>query len=133
MITLSLLQHLSDEGFGIIDTDLFFQKLTLDKKGLYISNIGAPGTRGQRKIQPFEILSRGSNDLDGYLKLQAVMNYLEGAYGKVCNLPDVAIPVTPFISPGYQKVTIQKPSTITNVGLDANNRTIYSITGSMIY
>jgi len=36
MITLSLAKHLEDEDFGVIDTDIFYQKLTLDKKGIYI-------------------------------------------------------------------------------------------------
>lgn len=129
MITLSFLKLLENNGFGTIDTDLFFQKLTLDKKGLYISNIGDPYTRGQRKTQSFELYARGINDVDGYKKLEDVLDFLQASYSTVCTLP----PVPPITTKEYKNVTILPLSTITNVGLDANNRIIYSITGQIIY
>lgn len=40
MITLSLLKFIENNGLGVIDQDLFWQKLTLDKVGIYIADIG---------------------------------------------------------------------------------------------
>lgn len=129
MVTLSFLKLLEDEGFGTIDTDLFFQKLTLDKKGLYIADIGDPLSRGVRKTQSFELYARGNNDVDGYKNLIDILNWMKEAYGTICELP----PVPPISTDEYSNVTIQPTSSITNVGLDANNRIIYSLTGQITY
>lgn len=129
MITLSFLKLLEDEGFGTIDDDLFFQKLTLDKKGLYIADIGDPGSKGARDLQSYELFARGDNDVDGYKLLKDVRRFLINEYSTICELPAVS----PITSVGYTNVELSKPSTITNVGLDDNNRIIYSITGTIIY
>lgn len=129
MITLSFLKLLEDGGFGVIDSNLFFQKLTLDKKGLYIADIGDPVSRGTRRSQSFELLARGASDVDGYKLLNDVMDFIKQSYSTVCELP----PVPPITLDGYTNVTILLTSTITNVGLDANNRIIYSIQGQIIY
>jgi hypothetical protein len=129
MITLSFLKLLENEGFGTIDVDLFFQKLTLDKKGLYIADIGDPVAKGFRDTQSFELFARGSNDIDGYKLLTEVRRFLINEYSNICELP--AVP--PITTEGYTNVELSKPSTITNVGLDDNNRIIYSITGTIIY
>lgn len=128
MITLSLLKFLENNGLGEIDKSLFFQKLTLDKVGLYISNIGDAGDRTQRTSQSYEIYARGSNDVDGYKRIQKAMEFLADSYS-VCELP--AVP--PITTENYKNVTILKPSTISNIGLDANNRIIYSFTGTILY
>src|SRR5215217_6544009 len=124
MVTLSFLKLLENNGFGTIDTDLFFQKLTLDKKGLYISDIGDQIIRGQRRTQSFELYARGVNDVSGYKQLTDVINFMKNSYSDVCELPSV-----PLLSTGYSNVTILATGGITNVGLDANNRIIYSIQG----
>lgn len=129
MITLSLLKLLENEGFGTIDVDLFYQKLTLDKKGIYIADIGDSVGRHNRDLQSYEILSRGANDVDGLKKLQAIRKFLINEYTNVCELPSVP----PISNEVYSNVELQKPSSITNVGLDAQNRVIYSITGSILY
>lgn len=129
IITLSFLKLLENEGFGVIDQDMFFQKLTLDKKGIYIADIGEPVARGSRDQQSFEIYARGANDVDGYLKLNAIREFLIQNYADICELPSVP----PITTEGYTNVEILKPSTITNVGLDNNNRIIYSLTGTIIY
>ena len=129
MITLSFLKLLENEGFGTIDVDLFFQKLTLDKKGVYITDIGDPVERHSRDSQSYELLARGSNDVDGYQRLKDIRKFLITEYQNICELP--AVP--PIITEVYTNVELSKPSTITNVGLDANNRIIYSMTGTIIY
>lgn len=129
MITLSFLKLLENEGFGTIDVDLFFQKLTLDKKGVYIADIGDPVERHGRDTQSYELLVRGANDVDGYQKLKAIRKFLVNEYQNICELP--AVP--PITDEDYTNVELSKPSTITNVGLDAQNRIIYSMTGQIIY
>lgn len=129
MITLSFLKLLENEGFGEIDVDLFFQKLTLDKKGIYIADIGDPVAKGSRDTQSYELLARGNNDVDGYKKLKDIRKFLIQEYSNICELP--AIP--PISDTSYTNVTLSKPSTITNVGLDAQNRIIYSMTGTIIF
>jgi len=129
MITLSFLKLLENEGYGEIDSDLFFQKLTLDKKGIYISDIGDGVPKGSRDTQSYELLSRGTNDIDGYKRLLDIRRFLIRNYSSICELPEV----TPITTEAYTNVELSKPSTITNVGLDADNRIIYSMTGTIIY
>lgn len=129
MITLSLAKHLQDEGFGTIDVDIFYQKLTLDKKGIYIADIGESVGRFARDSQGYEILSRGTTDVSGYQILQDIRKYLINNYQDICELP--AVP--PITTESYTNVHLTKPSSITNVGLDAQNRVIYSITGSILF
>jgi hypothetical protein len=129
MITLSFLKLLEEEGFGTIDVDLFYQKLTLDKNGIYISDIGDPVDRGSRDTQSYELYARGANDTDGYKKLLAIRKFLISNYSSICDLP--AVP--PITDKEYNNVELSRPSTITNVGLDAQNRIIYSMAGTIIY
>lgn len=59
MITLSLLKFIENNGLGVIDQNLFWQKLTLDKDGIYIADIGQTKERGGRNVVQFELYSRG--------------------------------------------------------------------------
>lgn len=129
MVTLSFLKLLSDNGFGEIHTNLFYQKLTLDKKGIYIADVGDVMGRHSRDAQGYELLSRGTNDVEGLKALQEIREYLVNEYQNICDLP--AVP--PITTQGYKGVHLTKPSTITNVGLDAQNRVIYSMTGTILY
>lgn len=129
MITLSFLKLLEDNSFGTIDQDLFFQKLTLDKVGVYIADVGEPVPRGSRDTQSFELLVRGKTDVAGYKKLTEIRKFLIREYANICELP----PVPPITDDIYTNVELSKPSTITNVGLDATKRVIYSMTGTIIY
>lgn len=135
MITLSFLKLLEDEGFGTIDQDLFFQKLTLDKKGIYIADVGDPVAKGSRDTQSYELLARGKTDLDGLYKLTQIRKFLLENYSNLCELPEVTIQIEgeEVTIPDYTNIELSKPSTITNVGLDAQNRIIYSMAGTIIY
>lgn len=131
MITLSLLKFIENNGLGVIDQNLFWQKLTLDKVGIYIADIGQTKERGGRNIVQFELYSRGSDDVDGYKRLQAVLDLLNNNY-VVCNLPSVQSG-SGVITEGFSNVTIMPPSSISNYGLDSQGRIIYSATGTLYY
>lgn len=131
MITLSLLKFIENNGLGVIDQNLFWQKLTLDKVGIYIADIGQTKERGGRNVVQFELYSRGDNDVDGYKRLQAVLDLLNNNY-VVCNLPSVQNG-SQTITEGFSNVTIMPPSSISNYGLDSQGRIIYSATGTLYY
>lgn len=131
MITLSLLKFIENNGLGVIDQNLFWQKLTLDKVGIYIADIGQTKERGGRNVVQFELYSRGSNDVDGYKRLQAILDLLNNNY-VVCNLPSVQNG-SQVITEGFSNVTIMPPSSISNYGLDSQGRIIYSATGTLYY
>lgn len=142
MITLSFLKLLEDEGFGIVylngdesGANLFYQKLTLDKKGIYIADIGDPVERHGRDTQSYELLARGATDIDGSYKLSQIRKFLLNNYQNICELPEVSVQIEgeDVTIPAYTNVELSKPSTITNVGLDAQNRIIYSMTGQIIF
>lgn len=131
MITLSLLKFIENNGLGVIDQDLFWQKLTLDKVGIYIADIGQTKERGGRNVVQFELYSRGNNDVDGYKRLQAVLDLLNNNY-VACALPSVQSG-SQTITEGFSNVTIMPPSSISNYGLDSQGRIIYSATGTLYY
>lgn len=135
MITLSFLRLLENEGFGTLDVDLFFQKLTLDETGIFISDIGSPTERGSRDVQGYELLARGKDDLVGSYKLSQIRKFIIRNYSSICELPSVSIKVEGeiVVIPPYSNIELSKPSTITEVGLDAQNRIIYSMTGTITY
>lgn len=131
MITLSLLKFIEYNGLGVIDQDLFWQKLTLDKVGIYIADIGQTKERGGRNVVQFELYSRGENDVDGYKRLQAILDLLNNNY-VACALPSVQ-DGSKTITEGFSNVTIMPPSSISNYGLDSQGRIIYSATGTLYY
>lgn len=129
MVNLHILKLLEANGFGTIDIDLFFEKLTLDKKGLYIVSRGGSMNRGIRRVQAFDIYSRGYNDVEGSQRLADVLEFLRESYGNVCELPILA-GVSETI---YKNVAIEPTSNIESVGLDAQNKMNYVISGQVTY
>lgn len=129
MITLSLLQFLEDNGFGTVDKNLFWQKLSLGKQGIYIIDIGQPQDRSERRTQRYEIFSRGKSDVDGYEKLQAIVEFLNNSYS-TCYLPKAKVYSK---SKSYDNVSIMPVSTPTNIGEDSNGRIIWSANGELKY
>ena len=81
MVTLHLLAYLEDNGFGAIDTTLFFEKLPLGKTGLAIFSRGGERAYGRKRtVQNFDLYSRGSSDLLGYDKLEKVAEFIASNY-----------------------------------------------------
>lgn len=128
MITLALLKYLEDNGLGTIDQDLFWEKLGLDRTGLYITSTGVSRNRGERRRQDYVIYSRGKTDVAGREKLELVHDLLNHSY-EVCELP--AVP--PALAEGFKNVTIMPPASISNTGVDANGRVIWSLAGTIYY
>ena len=134
MIALHLLKLLEDNNFGTIDTDLFFEEAPLDgqgkpKQGCWIVERGTSVNRFNTQTQNFDIYSRFSNKLTGYKKLEAILDFLQEAYGEVCELP--AVP--PYSSTVYENVRIEPTSSVENVGTDENNRIVRVISGVVRY
>lgn len=135
MITLSLLQFLENNNLGTVDTDLFWQKLSLKDekgepaKGIFIVDLGQSANRGERKHLRYELYSRGKNDVEGLARLQEIIDFLDRSFSN-CTLP--ACPLVAG-SNSYTNVTIMPLSTPTNVGEDENGRIIWSATGVLIY
>lgn len=150
MITLSLLQFLAENGYGEIDADLFWQKLSLGKIGVYITDIGQPQSRGQLRVQKYQLYSRGTNDVDGYTRLMKIVDFLNDSYGE-CKLPSIEELFTldksklnkanlayvkaklKLSTKDYTNVIIMPVSTPTNIGEDTNGRIIWSATGELRY
>lgn len=133
MIALSLLQYVQNEGLGQIGVDLWWGKMGIDQKGLYITELGAPQPRGTRRSIMYQLFSRADNDVAAYKQLERVRELLANSYD-VCSLPKVVDNDSgETLSEGFDGVSIMKPSTISNDGLDAQARTMFSITGTIYY
>lgn len=134
MITLSILKELENNGFGTIDTDLFFEEASLDSKGnpkngVWIVTRGSTVSRTNVEIQSFDIYSRYSNKLTGHQKLDSILEWLQEAYGDVCTLP--ACP--PYTTQTYKNVRIFPTSSIESVGFDENNKLVRVISFEVFY
>ena len=124
VFSLSLLKYLENNEFGEIDKDLFWNKLTLDRKGVYISDIGGNQSRGVRPTYSFELYSRGKDDLDGYERLARISEFLSNKLGVSISLPE-----TGYTEEGFDCVVFESISTPTFVERDTQGRMIYAITG----
>lgn len=134
MIALHILKLLEDEGFGTIDTDLFFDEAPLDstgkpKQGMWIVERGAGVDRFTHRTQNFDLYSRYTNKLTGYKKLESILEYLQEAYGEVCTLP----PVPPHSSTVYNDVRLEPSSSVENAGVDDNGKIVRVISGVVRY
>lgn len=136
MITPHILQLLQENGLGTFaikgneegDDLLFLEKLPLAKEGVFIMSRGTPLTRGQRTTQSFDLYARGSDDIVGAQRLEAILSFFEANY-PVCTLPPV-----PKISEKQYKNTIILPtSNLSNIGQDSADRVIYMVSAQITY
>lgn len=133
MITLHILQLLSDEGFGTMNQDLFWDNMPINSlgkpvDGVWIVSRGAPLTRGTRTVEAFDIYSRYSNKITGSMKLNDILGFLKDNYASVCTLP-----VTQGSDLVFEKVTIEPTSNIENAGVDTNGKVVRVISGEVRY
>jgi hypothetical protein len=131
MITLHLLEYLKDNGYGSsIDTDLFFEKLPLDKTGIAIFSRGGEATYGRRRcVQRFDLYSRGDSDLTGYDTLDKIRTFFSDNYDELCELPTI----TGVSNRVYKNARITAIDNIENLGLDETDRVIYRLGAEIIY
>lgn len=137
MITLHIAKLLEDNGFGKLaltgsetGSDLiFFEKLPINKTGIFIMSNGDAIQRGRRWSQTFNIYARGVNDIAGGKLLEKILDFFQEQCYPVCDLPTVG----EYSDTKYIKALILPTSNILNVGIDGTNRVIYSISGQIIY
>lgn len=134
MIALHILKLLESQGFGTIDTDLFFEEAPLDsqgkeKNGIWIVERGTSVNRFTTQTQNFDIYSRYTSKLTGYQKLEAILDFLQQAYGDVCELP----PVPPHSNNVYTNVRLEPTSSVENAGTDSNGKIVRVISGVVRY
>lgn len=79
----------------------------------------------------FEMYSRGKNDVEGYKQLKNIVDFLNASYS-ICKLPSVSINNI-VVADEVENITIMPCSTISNGGLDDNNRIIWTATGSIYH
>jgi hypothetical protein len=124
MITLHVLQYLSDNGFGTIDTDLFFEKLPLGVNGIAIFARGGRQEYGRNTIaQAFDLYVRGKSDVLGMSICEDLRTLFSDSYGKMCTLPiveDISERV-------YKNVQFLEITNIENIGVDENERVVYRL------
>lgn len=134
MIALHLLKLLEDNNFGIIDQDLFFEEAALDsqgkeKNGIWIVERGTAVNRFTTQIQNFDLYARYTSKLTGYQKLEAILDFLQEAYGDVCELPQVP----PHSNKVYTNVRIEPTSSVENAGVDSAGKIVRVISGVVQY
>ena len=134
MITLNVLQLLEDEGFGTIDSDLFWEDVPLDgngkpKNGVWIVPRASTVTSRNVRVQQFDVYSRYTNKIPGSQKLEAILEYFEHNSNKPCELP-VAESYTETV---YTNIRIIPLSSIENVGVDENGKMVRVISAEIRY
>lgn len=134
MITLHVLKLLEDEGYGTIDTDLFFEEAPLDsqgkpKQGLWIVPRASQVTPRNVRVQQFDIYSRYTNKLTGSKKLEGILDYFEHNSSKPCELPDVP----PHSATTYTNIRIIPLSSLETLGSDENGKIVRVISAEIRY
>lgn len=120
MITLHFCKLLEEQGFGTLDTDIFWEKLPIDTDGIFVVSRGGTSFINNRATQSFDIYSRQANALLGADKLEKIWEYITED-GVVCDLP----PVTGVSNKQYKRVRIIPQSNLENLGEDPTGRKIW--------
>lgn len=134
MVSLHIAKLLEDEGFGTLDTDIFWEEAPLDskgnpKEGVWVVTRGSEVTRLKTGVQNFDIYARYKNKVQTSQKLESILEFLKEAYGTVCELPIVP----PHSTTVYKDVVIEPVSGIENVGSDEQDKIVKVISGVIRY
>lgn len=130
--TLSLMKFLSQNGFGTMSKDLFWEKLELSAIGVYITSNGQAQELHARRVQAFTLYSRGDTDISGYSKLENIIEFLNTS-DSICTLPSVRDKASGIVAESIGNVYIRPLTTITNSGKDSEGKTIWIATGQIEY
>lgn len=130
MVTLHLLEYLRLNNFGTaIDTDLFFEKLPLEKNGIAIYSVGGERAYGRRSMsQSFELESRGESDILGMHNLEKIAEHFADEF-VICDLPTI----DEVSTRQYKRCRIVDMGNILNLGLDPKDRVIFKLSARIIY
>ena len=129
MITLHIAQYLADNGFGTLDTDLFYERTPLGKEGVcLISRSGVLTKRGGVQVQDFDFYVRDKSNLKGADKLEKIWQFLVDNYA-ACDLPEVPNKSTKV----YKSAVIQPVGAIENLGLDENDSIVFRLAAQVTY
>lgn len=134
MITLHIAKLLEDEGFGTLDTDIFWEEVALDtkgdpKEGIWIVTRSSEVSRLRTTIVSFDIYARYANKITTQRKLEDILEFLRQAYGEVCTLPIVP----PYSTAIYNDVQIMPTSSVESVGSDEQEKIVKVISGEIRY
>lgn len=130
--TLSLMKFLSQNGFGTMSKDLFWEKLELSANGVYITSNGQAQELHARRVQAFTLYSRGDTDISGYSKLENIIEFLNTS-DSICTLPSVRDKASGIVAESIGNLYIRPLTTITNSGKDSEGKTIWLATGQIEY
>lgn len=129
MIGLHLLKFLEDEGHGEIDTDLFWEKMPLDKDGVtFFSRGGAITHRNNAVRQAFDLYSRHTHDTYAADALEKIWETFTENY-PTCTLP--AVPN--YSNKTYEKTRIRPTLNVENLGMDEESKIVFRLSGEIIY
>ena len=136
MITLHIAKYLETLGLGTFDVagtiktnGIYTEFLDTGKTGITIYSRGAALSRGTRTTQAFDLYARGTNNIDGYKKLEQAIKTLQDNYNDQCSLPTpIMLGIQTLSDKQYTNIVIEPISGVENVGADATNRVIYSAT-----
>lgn len=133
MVTLHVAKWLEQQGFGTIDSDIFWEEIPIaDGKaaqGLWVVSRGAPLNRFNSYTQQFDVYSRYQNKITGSVKLEQILEKIKEVYGDVCTLPEVP----PYSYNQYVNVRLRPVSGIENVGTDDQDMIVRVISAEVQY
>ena len=134
MIIHSLLQQLSDDGFGTVGEDLQIGVLPVDgngdaRNGIAVTPRGLPVTRLMVEQQAVDLYVRNVDPLTALNKAQELLEYLTDSYSEVCDLP----PLEGVTEETFSNVTITPSSSAEYVGVDDNGGTTFVVSGEIQY
>lgn len=134
MIIHSLLQQMSNDGFGTVNTDLQMGILPLNQQGnprngIAITARGSEVTRVFSNIQNVDFYVRNTNPITASNKAQEILEYLKDSYSEICDLPALA----GYTTDTYRNVTIEPTSSVEFVGVDDNNGHSFVVSGVVRY
>lgn len=134
MIVHSLIQQMSDDGFGTVNQDLQMGVIPLNaqgnpRNGIAVITRGEPVTRIQIEVQAVDFYVRNTNPLLASQTAQDILEYLKESYSDICDLP----PLAGYTTDSYRNVTIEPTSSVEFVGVDDNGGHSFVVSGTIRY
>jgi hypothetical protein len=134
MVTLNIAKWLEQEGFGTLDSDIFWEEVPIDSSskpidGIWVVTRGSALNRFNTTTQQFDVYSRYANKITGALKLEQILERIKEAYGDTCELPTVP----PYSITLYDNVRLRPVSGIENVGSDEQDKIVRVISAEVQY